>query len=145
MRIQLANYQYTGSYAKLRNAGIKSFPYSVKVEGFGTSKTKGSLFDFASVSITEHFEKDKYGKSKILSMDEDFDINNIRNDYFVSIETDDLAVVVGGNEMNFFTKDEKINDDILKELSNRWMLYCLQYHLKRNIINKDSMCEKHEY
>lgn len=65
------------------------------------------------------FEKDKYGKSKILSMDEDFDINNIRNDYFVSIETDDLAVVVGGNEMNFFTKDEKINDDILKELSNR--------------------------
>ncbi len=91
------------------------------------------------------FEKDKYGKSKILSMDEDFDINNIRNDYFVSIETDDLAVVVGGNEMNFFTKDEKINDDILKELSNRWMLYCLQYHLKRNIINKDSMCEKHEY
>ena len=91
------------------------------------------------------FEKDKYGKSKILSMDEDFDINNIRNDYFVSIETDDLAVVVGGNEMNFFTKDEKLNDDILKELSNRWMLYCLQYHLKRNIINKDSMCEKHEY
>ena len=91
------------------------------------------------------FEKDKYGKSKILSMDEDFDINNIRNDYFVSIETDDLAVVVGGNEMNFFTKDEKLNDDLLKELSNRWMLYCLQYHLKRNIINKDSMCEKHEY
>ena len=61
MKIQLANYQYTGSYAKLRNAGNKSFPYSVKVEGFGTSKTKGSLFDFASVSITEHFEKDKYG------------------------------------------------------------------------------------
>ena len=60
MKIQLANYQYTGSYAKLRNAGNKSFPYSVKVEGFGTSKTKGSLFDFASVSITEHFEKDKY-------------------------------------------------------------------------------------
>ena len=57
MRIQLANYQYTGSYAKLRNAGNKSFPYSVKVEGFGTSKTKGSLFDFAGVSITEHFEK----------------------------------------------------------------------------------------
>ena len=61
MRIQLANYQYTGSYAKLRNAGNKSFPYSVKVEGFGTSKTKGSLFDFASVSITKKKKKDKYG------------------------------------------------------------------------------------
>ena len=61
MKIQSTNYQYTGTLTRMRNAGKNAFPYSVQVEGYGSSKTKNSLFDFANVTITEHFEKDKYG------------------------------------------------------------------------------------
>ena len=46
------------------------------------------------------------------------------------------------NEMDFFTPTERLNDDLLKELSNQWMMYYLTYHQKRNII-KDPMCENH--
>ena len=83
-----------------------------------------------------------YSKEKSISVVEDFDIHNIRNDFFVLFETEEIAVVAGGNQMDFFTNYERIDDDILKELSNQWMLYFLKYNLKRNII-KDPMCENH--
>jgi hypothetical protein len=44
--------------------------------------------------------------------------------------------------MDFFTPFERLDDASLRELSNDWMLYFLNYHLKRNII-KDPMCENH--
>lgn len=84
----------------------------------------------------------KYKKEKSISVIEDFTIHNIRNDFFVLFETDEIAVVVGGNEMDFFTNYERLDDAGLRELSNQWMLYFLKYHLKRNII-KDPMCENH--
>ena len=83
-----------------------------------------------------------YSKEKSISVVEDFDIHNIRNDFFVLFETEEIAVVAGGNQMDFFTNYERIDDDILKELSNQWMLYFLKYNMKRNII-KDPMCENH--
>ena len=83
-----------------------------------------------------------YSKEKSISVVEDFDIHNIRNDFFVLFETEEIAVVAGGNQMDFFTPYERIDDDILKELSNQWMFYFLKYHLKRNLI-KDPMCENH--
>ena len=83
-----------------------------------------------------------YSKEKSISVVDDFDIHNIRNDFFVLFETEEIAVVVGGNQMDFFTQYERIDDDILKELSNQWMLYFLKYQSKRNII-KDPMCENH--
>jgi len=46
--------------------------------------------------------------------------------------------------MDFFTPTSRLDDNILKELSNQWMLYFLTYHQKRNII-KDPMCEKHPF
>ncbi len=46
--------------------------------------------------------------------------------------------------MDFFTPTERLNDDILKELSNQWMMYYLTYHQKRNLI-KDPMCENHPF
>lgn len=82
-----------------------------------------------------------YAKDKVLSLDGEFDIHNIRNDFFVLLETEELAIAVGGNEMDFFFNDLKLDDDSLKELSNQWILYFLKYSLKRNIIMKDSMCE----
>lgn len=62
MRVQPRNAFYTGSYAVLRNmkTGL-SFPYSVKVEGFGRFGTGKSLFGFATVTITEHMVTAKYG------------------------------------------------------------------------------------
>lgn len=58
------------------------------------------------------------------------------------IETKEIAIAVGGNQMDFFTKFEKLDDTSLRELSNEWMLDFLKYHQKRNII-KNPMYENH--
>lgn len=83
-----------------------------------------------------------YKKIKTITVVEDFSIHNIRNDFFMLIETKEIAIVVGGDQMDFFSPFEKLDDDSLRELSNQWMLYFLKYHLKRNLI-KDPMCENH--
>lgn len=84
-----------------------------------------------------------FKKEKTISVVEDFDIHNIRNDFFILIRTREIAIVVGGNQMDFFTKEERLDDTSLRELSNQWMLYFLKYHKKRNILIKDPMCENH--
>ena len=85
-----------------------------------------------------------YLKQKDFSQDNEYDVHNIRCDFFCLIEFENVAIVAGGNEMDFFTPTERLNDDILKELSNQWMMYYLTYHQKRNII-KDPMCENHPF
>lgn len=105
------------------------------------------LFDVVDVKFVdfEHLNKFfyDYKKEKTISVVEDFDIHNIRNDFFMLLETKEIAIAVGGNQMDFFTKYEKLDDASLRELSNQWMLYFLKYHLKRNILIKDPMCENH--
>ncbi len=83
-----------------------------------------------------------YKKEKTVTGIENFSIHNIRNDFFMLVETKDVAFAVGGNQMDFFTPYERLDDASLRELSNEWMLYFLKYHLKRNLI-KDPMCENH--
>jgi len=83
-----------------------------------------------------------FKSEKTISTSQDFDIHNIRNDFFMLVESKDVAFVVGANQMDFFTPFERLDDASLRELSNDWMLYFLNYHLKRNII-KDPMCENH--
>lgn len=83
-----------------------------------------------------------FKKDKIISVVDDFDIHNIRNDFFILVECGEIAIVAGGNQMDFFTPFERLDDGSLKELSNQWMLYFLNYLMKRNII-KDQMCENH--
>lgn len=57
---------YTGTYATIRNVNNRSqFPYSVKVDGYGNSKNRNNLFNFAAVTITEHFQTNKYGSGII--------------------------------------------------------------------------------
>ena len=118
-----------------------------------------SRYDFKNHLLSEEFSYDvkevkfidfeylntffaRYKSEKTISVDEEFSIHNIRNDFFMLVETKDLAFVVGGNQMDFFTPFERLDDASLRELSNDWMLYFLNYHLKRNII-KDPMCENH--
>jgi hypothetical protein len=83
-----------------------------------------------------------YKSDKTISTIDDFSIHNIRNDFFMLVETKDIAFAVGGNLMDFFTPFERLDDSSLRELSNEWMFYFLNYHLKRNLI-KDPMCENH--
>lgn len=83
-----------------------------------------------------------YKSEKTISSVEEFSIHNIRNDFFMLVETKEIAFVVGANQMDFFTPFERLDDTSLRELSNDWMIYFLNYHLKRNII-KDPMCENH--
>jgi hypothetical protein len=83
-----------------------------------------------------------FKKEKTISVVDDFDIHNIRNDFFMLIETKEMAIAVGGNQMDFFTKYEKLDDASLRELSNQWMLSFLKYHLKRNIV-KNPVFENH--
>ncbi|WP_297826689.1 hypothetical protein [uncultured Methanobrevibacter sp.] len=83
-----------------------------------------------------------YKREKTISVVDDFSIHNIRNDFFMLIKTKEVAVAVGGDQMDFFTKYERLDDASLRELSNDWMLFFLKYHLKRNII-KNPMCENH--
>lgn len=85
-----------------------------------------------------------FNKQKSISVVDDFNIHNIRNDFFILVETDEIAIVIGGNRMDFFTPSEKLDDSSLRELSNQWMLYFLKYHQKRNLI-KDPMCENHPF
>lgn len=83
-----------------------------------------------------------YKNEKTVTTTDEFSIHNIRNDFFMLVETKEIAFAVGGNQMDFFTPYERLDDASLRELSNEWMLYFLNYHLKRNII-KDPMCENH--
>ncbi len=83
-----------------------------------------------------------FKSEKSISGVEDFSIHNIRNDFFMLVDTKEVGFAVGGNQMDFFTPFERLDDASLRELSNQWMLYFLNYHLKRNII-KDPMCENH--
>ena len=66
----------------------------------------------------------------------------IRNDFFMIVEAEDIAIVLGGNQMDFFTPSERLDHATLRELSNEWMLYFLKYQKKRNLI-RDPMCENH--
>ena len=86
----------------------------------------------------------KYFDSSDFSLEKEYDVHNIREDFFCLFEFSNIAIVVGGNEMDFFTPTSRLDDNMLKELSNQWMLYYLTYHQKRNII-KDPMCEKHPF
>ncbi|MBE6508579.1 MAG: hypothetical protein E7Z77_04100 [Methanobrevibacter sp.] len=83
-----------------------------------------------------------FKSEKTIADSDDFDIHNIRNDFFMLIETEEMAIAVGGNQMDFFSPFERLDDSSLRELSNEWMLYFLKYHQRRNIV-KDPMCENH--
>lgn len=103
---------------------------------FNIKNIKFIDFEYLNIFFTN------YKKEKSVSVVEDFNIHNIRNDFFMLIETDEIAIVVGGNQMDFFSPFERLDDASLCELSNDWMLYFLRYHQKRNIV-RDPMCENH--
>lgn len=61
MRIQTTNTYYTGTYSILNSKNNSTFPYAMRVDGWGNSGNRNSLFNFGKVSITEHMVTAKYG------------------------------------------------------------------------------------
>lgn len=95
---------------------------------------------FLDFEYLDYFFK-KYKKSKKIISKKEFDIKNIRNDFFLLLEFEEIGIVIGGNQLDFFNKNEKLDDYSLKELSNQWMVYLIDYKSEKNIFKKDSMCE----
>ena len=100
---------------------------------FKIDKFKFQSFD----NLDELFGK--YEKEKTF-LNKDFDIRNIRSDFFLTFQLEDIAICVCGNEMNFFFGDEKVDSDLIKILSNQWILYYLNYCKKR--IKRDEVCKR---
>ena len=115
-----------------------NYKYHLLSEEFKFNVKEVKFIDFEYLNTFFY----NFKKEKPFSVVEDFDIHNIRNDFFMLLETDEIAIVVGGNQMDFFSPFERLDDDSLRELSNQWMLYFLKYQQKRNLI-KDPMCENH--
>ncbi len=115
-----------------------NYKYHLLSEEFKFNVKEVKFIDFEYLNTFFY----NFKKEKSFSVVEDFDIHNIRNDFFMLLETDEIAIVVGGNQMDFFSPFERLDDDSLRELSNQWMLYFLKYQQKRNLI-KDPMCENH--
>ncbi|MCQ2977809.1 MAG: hypothetical protein MJ232_07340 [archaeon] len=74
-------------------------------------------------------------------------IKSDSNDYDFSliVECDDLAIVVGANLVHCFNDSESLNDDDIKRLSNKWILYYLDYWKKKGSSEEyamDLLCEE---
>ncbi|MCI6676412.1 MAG: hypothetical protein MSG78_05875 [Clostridiales bacterium] len=66
MNISPFRFNYIGTYSTINNPCKKfAFPYKIKVEGYRNGKQGNSLFNLASVTITDLHEKEKYGTGKI--------------------------------------------------------------------------------
>lgn len=71
------------------------------------------------------YQKDFFANSK----------NNIENgeiDFLLCFITDNVAVVTGGNEIQFFNEFNILNEERIKSLSNRWWVYWVDYWKKKN-------------
>ena len=113
-------------------------PHTQKINKKLNFKVKNIRFlDF---EYLDYFFK-KYDKSKKIISQKEFDIKNIRNDFFMLLEFEEIGLVIGGNQLDFFNKNKKIDDNSLKELSNQWIVYLIDYKSEKNIFKKDSMCE----
>lgn len=66
-------------------------------------------------------------------------------DFLLAFTVDNVAVVAGGNLINFFNDSESLNDEDIKKASNNWMVYYLKYWLNKGTPNeykKDFLCEE---
>ncbi|MDL2246607.1 hypothetical protein LJB96_03215 [Methanobrevibacter sp. OttesenSCG-928-K11] len=117
---------------------LKNYDFSNQ-SFFGDCSYKVKKIKFQDFNYLDEISQ-KFNKEKIFPPHDDFDVYNLRNDFFLIFELDKIAICVSGNEMDFFNEFERLNDDLIKELSNQWILYFLDYCNKTKM-RKDSMCE----
>lgn len=66
-------------------------------------------------------------------------------DFLLILECDDVAIAVGCDFVNTFNASEALTDDDIKRLSNKWILYYLDYWDKKGTEDayvKDALCEE---
>ena len=66
-------------------------------------------------------------------------------DFLLAFTVDNIALVAGGNLINFFNDSESLSDEDIKKASNNWMVYYLKYWLNKGTPNeykKDFLCEE---
>ena len=109
---------------------------------FFTEFTKELLnFKFQDYNLLKEIAN-KYKNKKIL-------VQNIKEgqnyDFLLVLECKNLAVAIGGDFINTFNDSDALSDDDIKRLSNKWILYYLDYWDKKGTENayvEDSLCEE---
>ena len=65
-------------------------------------------------------------------------------DFLLVVVFEDMAIVCGGNQLNFFNDFESLNDEDIKKISNQWWVYWVDYWKTKGTDNEyeyDSACE----
>lgn len=65
-------------------------------------------------------------------------------DFLLCFQLGKIAIAVGGNNLSFFNDFESLNDEDIKRISNNWIIYYLDYWLKKGELGEyefDPLCE----
>lgn len=84
-----------------------------------------------------------YENKKILV--ENYEDGNNGYDFLLCFTVNNVSIAVGGNNIHFFNDFEQLNDEDIKNLSNKWCLYYLDYWNKKGSNEEysfDSICEE---
>lgn len=84
-----------------------------------------------------------YAHKKILV--ENYSDDNKGYDFLLCFQVGEIAIAVGGNNINSFNDFESLNDEDIKKISNNWIIYYLDYWLKKGKEDSyefDPLCEE---
>lgn len=66
-------------------------------------------------------------------------------DFILSFKSEGILIFIGGNSLNIFNDFEKLDDDDILNLSNKWMRYYISYWIEKsnnkNFNYYDELCE----
>lgn len=74
--------------------------------------------------------------------------DNSHYDFLLVLDCDDVAIAVGCDFIHTFNDAESLNDDDIKRLSNKWVLYYLDYWDKKGTDEEykdDLLCEENPF
>ena len=84
-----------------------------------------------------------YYKNKNILV-ENYEEGNNGYDFLLCFTAGTVSIAVGGNNIHFFNDFERLNDEDIKNLSNKWCVYYLDYWNKKGTNKEyafDSVCE----
>lgn len=98
---------------------------------------------FQDFNILKKINND-YNFKKTLIGEYPSDIKNGDFDFLLTIIFENIAIVCGANQLNFFNDFESLNDEDIKKLSNQWWIYWIDYWKSKKTNNQyeyDPACE----
>ncbi|MDO5850336.1 MAG: hypothetical protein Q4P14_03895, partial [Methanobacteriaceae archaeon] len=75
-------------------------------------------------------------------------LDNSNHDFLLILDCDNVAIAVGGDFIHTFNDSQSLNDDDIKRLSNKWILYYLDYWDKKGTdeeYKEDLLCEENPF